>query len=167
MAKKKNSNKKKSGGGFKKILVLFFLILCGVIFRPTAIILAVGMLPTIVAYLVDRSYEKNKTFTIGAMNFAGCFPYLITLWMGENTTPVALNHLTPETIIIIYSIAGCGYFINWVVTAFIKAIIIQRTHTKIESIDKKLKAMEERWGQKVSGRIDIDAEGFPKRQENE
>ena len=150
------------------MLALFFMVLGSIIFTPTTLVLAIGMLPTIVAYIVDRSYEKNKTFTIGSMNFAGCFPYLITLWTGENTTPVALNHImNPETIIIIYSIAALGYLINWIVVAFVKTLIVQKSHMKIKTIDKNLKAMEERWGRKVSGKVDLDTQGFPRQQENE
>ena len=56
--KKQKNNKKKIG--FKAFIIFFFAILAAIIFTPTTTIILVGMLPTLVAYLVDNSLEKNK-----------------------------------------------------------------------------------------------------------
>jgi len=168
MAKKKNKNKNKNkkntkkGMGFKGFLLMFFVVLVMVIFTPTTLILLVGMLPTLVAYVVDRSPEKNKTFTIGAMNFAGCFPYLLGLWAGENTVQVSLNYLgNPQTIIIIYMIAGLGYLINWLVTIGVSNILVQKSHLRINRIDKEKQILKDRWGSEVNGKYNLDEHGFP------
>lgn len=159
-AKKKKNNKKRIG--FKAFMVFFFAILVAIVFTPTSLILLIGMLPTFVAYLVDRSLEKNKTFTIGAMNFAGCFPYLLGLWTGENTLRVSLDYLeNPETIIVIYSIAAMGYAINWAVTLFIATILRKRSAIRIDRIEKDKEKLKERWGEKVNGKYELDAHGFP------
>jgi uncharacterized membrane protein YiaA len=163
MAKKKKNKKRKSKKiGFKGFFLGFFTILAMVIFTPTTAILLVGMLPTFVAYLVDRSLEKNKTFTIGAMNFAGCFPYLLGLWTGENTLQVALNYLeNPQTIIVIYAIAAMGYIINYMVTLGVSSILVQKSKMRIEKIDKEKQSLKDRWGEKVNGKYDLDEHGFP------
>ena len=133
-----------------------------ILFRPTTAILLVGMLPTFVAYLVDNSLEKNKTFTIGAMNFAGCFYYLLMLWRGENTLPVSLNYLeNPQTIIVIYSVAAMGYLINYIVTVGVSSVLVTKSKMRIERIDKEKQALKDRWGEKVNGKHDLDEYGFP------
>lgn len=168
MPKKKTKNKKKvkkaSSGKFSFQKLVFAIVALAVIliFMPTSILLGVGMLPTLVSYIVDRSLEKNKTFTVGAMNFSGCFPYLLMLWTGENSTQGAWNFVgTPEVIIVIYTIAGMGYVINWGVTQVVSNILIQRSQARISKIDKEKKQLEERWGAKVNGKYDLDENGFP------
>ena len=164
MAKKKTKKKNKPNKKItmKGMFIGFFTVLAMVIFTPTTSILLVGMLPTLVAYIVDRSLEKNKTFTIGAMNFAGCFPYLLGLWTGENTLRVALNYLeNPQTIIVIYTIAAFGYFINWVVTVVVSSFLVKKSHMRIDKIKQNKTKLEKRWGEKVNGHYDLDASGFP------
>ncbi len=164
MAKKntKTKNKKnKKKVGFKSFSFLFFAIIAAIIFTPTTLILLVGMLPTLVAYIVDRSAEKNKTFTIGAMNFAGCFPYLLGLWTGENILLTSMNYLeNPETIIVIYSIAAIGYLINWTVTLGVATLLRKRSSLHIERIEREKEKLRERWGEKVNGKYELDAHGF-------
>ncbi len=165
--KQKKSNKKKKIG-VKSFFILFFAVIVAIVFTPTTSIILVGMLPTLVAYLVDNSLEKNKTLTIGAMNFAGCFPYLLSLWKGENTLNVALSYLeNPKTIIFIYTIAALGYIINWVVTLGISSILKKRSHMRIERIKSEKKKLKDRWGDKVNGKYELDASGFPIETSNE
>lgn len=164
--KQKKSNKKKIG--VKSFFILLFTVIVAVVFTPTTSIILVGMLPTLVAYLVDNSLEKNKTLTIGAMNFAGCFPYLLSLWKGENTLNAALSYLeNPKTIIFIYSIAALGYIINWLVTMGISTILKQRSHMRIERIKSEKKKLKDRWGDKVNGKYELDTAGFPIEMPNE
>lgn len=164
MAKKKKKvqkNKKQKMGASGFFLGIFTLIAM-LVFTPTSLILIIGMLPTLVAYIVDRSFEKNKTFTIGAMNFAGCFPFLLMLWTGENTSQVSINMLAdPMTIIVIYSIAGLGYFINFLVTRGVISVLVQKSHHRMKKIDQEKQLLIDRWGQKVTGQYDLDQHGFP------
>jgi hypothetical protein len=169
MAKKKKIKKNKVKKlGFKTLMILFFSALTAIIFTPTSLILLIGMLPTLVAYLVDRSLEKNKTFTIGAMNFAGCFPYLLGLWKSENSLAASLNYLeNPETIIFIYSIAALGYVINWLVTMGIATLLRKKSALRLERIEKEKEKLRKRWGDKVNGKYELDGHGFPMLKEDE
>lgn len=160
--KKKKKANKKSNFSLKGFFIVVFAIIVALIFTPTSAILFVGMLPTVVAFIVDRSFQKNKTFTIGAMNFAGCFPFLLMLWMTENTLQVSLKLLSdPVTIIVIYSVAGFGYVINWGVTQAVIAILVEKSHHRIKKIQQEKKVLVERWGEKVTGKYDLDQTGFP------
>jgi hypothetical protein len=157
---KKKKNKKTKKRGFKSFIISLFILLIMALFRPTTVILLVGMLPTFVAYLVDSSLEKNKTFTVGAMNFAGCFPYLLGLWTGEHTLLSSLTYLeNPQTIIIIYSIAAMGYLINYVTTLVVSSIMAQKSKMRIERIGKSKRELEKRWGPKVSGKYNSGNDG--------
>ena len=60
---------------------LFILVLLLMAALPTVMVIAFGMLPGMVAFIVDRSKERSATFCVGGMNLCGVFPYLLELWM--------------------------------------------------------------------------------------
>lgn len=168
MAKKKKRSKSKSKSRLKTqtIGVKTFVFLVGVVgmsilFLPTTFLLAVGLLPTFVAVLVDPSPGKNKAFTIGAMNFAGCFYYLLELWTNSNSIEAAVFILSdPATIIIMYGLAGLGYVVNWATTLGVAAVLVERGEKRIARIGREKKKLEERWGVEVNGKYTLDESGF-------
>ncbi|HPF77899.1 MAG TPA: hypothetical protein PLF01_01285 [Alphaproteobacteria bacterium] len=158
---KKNKQAKKSGIGFKWIFLSVFFLAFMIMFMPTTFLLAVGLLPTFVAIAVDREPGRNKSFTIGAMNFSGCFPYLLGLWTKSNSMDQVMGYIAdPKTIIVMYSAAGIGYLINWLVTMGVSSILVQRSRMRIKKIEEEKKALEERWGKHVNGSYDLDDLGF-------
>jgi general stress protein CsbA len=163
MAKKsKKRTKKKMKISFKLLLVVLLILSVSIIYLPTAFLLAIGMLPTLVAYIVDNDPGKNKSFTIGAMNFAGCFPFLLGVWKSGDPFYQVVNYLvSPSTIIIIYGAALMGYIINWAVTLAVSSILVHRSKMRINKIEKQKESLEERWGTKVNGSFTLDEYGFP------
>lgn len=145
-----------------KFLLVFVLFLC-VLFSSTAVLLFFGMLPTIVAYFVDRSKEKLKPLTVGAMNFAGCFPFVMELWTVSDHSIEAAMELVrePKTIIIIYMAAVIGYLIDWAMSGLVAKIVQQKARIRLKEIKSLQESLIERWGEKVTGHIPIDEDGFP------
>ncbi len=159
---KKSKDKKKKKFGAKQVLWVGGVLLTATIFFSTTIILLIGMLPTLVAYAIDRIPGKNKTFTIGLLNIAGCFPFLLQVWQAYGDVDFALNLLSqPMTIVIIYSIAGLGYILDWVVTAGISSVLIQKSKIRLVKIEDEKKSIENRWGKEVNGKIKLNEFGFP------
>lgn len=167
MAKKKNkkSNKvKKKSNNLSLKNLLFTLVGAAIVivFLPTSALLAVGMLPTLVAYIVDRQPGKNKTFTIGVMNFSGCFPYVLQIWLNSNSLDLSFSFLMqPKTYVVMYGAAAIGYIIDWSVTHIVSAILIQRSEKRLSKIQKEKEALEIRWGTEVNGSQKLDEKGFP------
>lgn len=144
------------------LLVVGFL-LCGVIFSSIAIVLAIGMLPTLVAGIVDRSKGKVKTLTVGSMNFAGCAPFIVDIWKRGGTFEVAMGYLIqPQTIVIIFLAAAMGYLIDWAMTGIVSSIMVQRARKRLKDIEVHQKDLVERWGPEVSGSVPLDEYGFAK-----
>lgn len=165
MAKKvKRRVKKKSNKiriGFKGFILLLCVVVSAILFLPTAFLFAVGMLPTFAAYLIDRDPAKNKTFTIGAMNVAGCFPYLMGLWTKSHTMDQAMAYIgEPKTIIVIYCAAALGYFINWLITMCVASLIIQKSRMRVKRIEEEKEALQKRWGKELNGQYTLDEHGF-------
>lgn len=147
----------------KKILILCVLI-AGVMFLPTTILLTFGMLPTLVVLAIDRTIGKNRTLCVACMNFAGCFPFLLKFWttFGEQTTENAFAVAgNAQSIMTIYLLAAGGYAIDLAVTGITASFIIQRAESRMKSIKKQQKEMAKQWGEKVTGRYKLDEHGFP------
>lgn len=150
-------------GKLQKRLGLTALVAAGALFLPTTLMLVIGMLPTIVMLVVDNTKERLRTITVGAMNLAGCMPFVIELWQrDEHTVQMALSYITqPRTIVVMYFAAAIGYMIEWAVTGMVASMAVQKAKGRISSVEKKLAEMEERWGVEVNGTIQLDDEGFP------
>lgn len=143
------------------------LAICAVVFLSTTIVLAIGMMPTIAASVVDRSREKFLTLSVGLFNAAACLPFVLYLWHIGNTLDNALELMVQaRTIIIIYVIAALGYVIDFAITGIISNILVQRGQARIKAIEKRQKELIERWGLKVNGKIPLDDEGFPTQTDN-
>ena len=159
MAKKDKDKKKKSGWGLQ--IMMIFGLLAAVLFMPTTILLVVGMLPTVVAALIDRK-GGARAITVGALNLCGCIPFLMDLWTKGHTTELAVSLITdPLTIIVMYAAAGIGYMIDWALSGIVATILVQRSTSRMEAIRKRQAELVERWGKEVTGELPLDAEGFP------
>lgn len=146
--------------------LLIFGLLCSLIFMPTMVLLIVGMLPTLVATFIDRTSEKTRGLTVGAMNLAGCMPFLLQLWSTTNSVERAIEIIVdPRTIIVMYCAAGVGYIVDWAVSGLVASIMVQTSAARLQNISKRRAELIERWGREVTGEIAVDRQGFPTEQE--
>lgn len=155
--------------GLKGGLVITVACLLAVMFIPVAVVLIVGMAPTIVAGMIDKTPQKLKVVTVGFMNFAGCYPYLLTLIARHGNDPgFAFNIVfQPLNIVIMYFAAAMGYLIEYGVTRAVAAMLVQGAEKRVKDIAEEQKEMRDRWGDEVTGDIPLDAYGFPIKQEEQ
>lgn len=135
----------------KAMWILLCLVALLVISLPTVLLLLFGMLPTIVAWVVDRSQQKYRTFCIGGMNFSGVFPFLSDVWFKDHSTDAAVRILTNVfDLTVIYGTAAFGLMmfiaVPPVITQFISAMLQKRVATLREQQQKII----EEWGEGVS-----------------
>jgi|TARA_R110000868_G_scaffold358056_1_gene619587 hypothetical protein len=155
-------NKKKNKLGLKGQILLSMVIITATIFMASAVFLLIAMIPTFVALIADNSKERLKSYTIGFLNFAGAFPFLLDLITTNHTIDYALIIASdPLTISIIYAAAAVGYLINWAIVGITANIMVQKGQKRLNHIDDRIAALKERWGEEVTGEIRLDAEGFP------
>ncbi|MFA5593602.1 MAG: hypothetical protein WC989_09865 [Micavibrio sp.] len=153
--------RKKRSWGWRGQILLIATIMAGFVFSATAIIFAIGMIPTIVAAIVDRTEGRLRAMTIGAMNFAGCMPFAIEVFTKGNSIDIAINYIVqPRTIVVMYFAAAMGYLIDWAMTGIVSSIMIQRGRKRLKDIEKSKVEMTERWGPEVTGTIPLDEYGF-------
>lgn len=159
MAKAKKKSARKMSLQSKILLAVFAMT--AVVFNKVSIILMVGMLPTIIVRLVDRSPERTKVLTVGFMNFAGCFPFCLDL-VQKGRDPVTLLSIisNPVNIIIMFGAAGLGYLIEWGVVGFVASLMVQKGKHRIAEIKKTQENLIKKWGPEVTGEMPLDANGF-------
>lgn len=161
---KKNKNKKKSFVIInpKTIFIMIIVLITIMVYMAPAILFFLGILPTIVAYYTDSASGKNKTLTIGALNFAACFHYMIKIWTHPIPEEAGVEYLTnPKTLILIYLAALVGYLINYGVTILVSTTLKQRSEVRLNKIEQAKESLISRWGQKIDGKKPLDPFGFP------
>lgn len=144
----------KRGGKHTWILVVFVTLV--VIALPTMVILFIGMLPSMVALIIDRTKGKSATFCVTGINFIGVFPYIMDLWSGENSFDHALGMLDIFTMLIMYSAAGMGWIMFMTAPAIISSFVIVMQQKRIATLRGQQKELIEEWGPEVAAL----AEGF-------
>ena len=162
--KKKKNNKNKPSKktiGLRGVLLAIVAIILSMLYLSSAMLFFIGMLPTIVAYFTDDKPGKNKTFTIGAINFSACFHYLINIWISADPVEAATTYLgDPLTVMVIYSAAALGYILNYVSTILMSSVLQKKSYARIEKLESQKKKLEKRWGKKVNGERTLDSNGF-------
>lgn len=158
---KRNASRK--GPNLRGPFFLTIGCLLAMLFLPVAIVLLIGMAPTVVAAFIDKTPEKLKAVTVGFLNFAGCFPYVLTLVLHYGNTPdMAFEIVTrPLNIVIMYMAAALGYMTEFGVVRFSARFLVKSAEKKIREIEKEHARLVERWGEEVNGDVPLDAYGFP------
>ena len=140
-------------GGVRSIaqIVFFTLFIGGMLFAlPTMLVLTLGLLPTLVAFVVDIHPRKYAARSVGFLNFAGTLPFLISLWTGHHDLLSAMRILTDVYAwLVIYSAAAVGWVIYWgmpSVAGFLMEINAARRVRKLDAQRKKLIAD---WGEDI------------------
>jgi len=154
--------RKKKVGWKGQVFFIVLLFLC-ILFSSMAIVMVIGMIPSIVAWITDRTEGRIRTLTVSSMNFAGCVPFLVEIYKTGNNIETAVSYITqPETIVVMYFAAGMGYLIDWAMTGIVSSIMVQKTKKRLSDILKEQKELTERWGHEVSGTVPLDEFGFPR-----
>ncbi len=155
--------RQKKTGAFRKAQVFMIVgTIMATVFLPSSALLGVGMMPTFVAILIDSTKKASRAFTVGAMNLAGCSPFLLTLWAGGHSLDRSLQIISdPKAVVIMYAAAAAGYTIDWTLTEIVSGILYQRGRARQNAIAVRQKELVERWGREVTGALPLDQDGFP------
>lgn len=135
------------------LVTLTFLL---VIAAPTMIVLFFGMLPTLVAYIIDRSDQKSATFCVGSINFIGVFPYIMDLWIKHNGIDAALNNVTDLfAMLIMYSSAAFGWLLFMAMPTVVASFVTVIQQRKVAQLRAQQKELIEEWGAEVAALVEM------------
>lgn len=155
------ARKKKRVITWREQVLMLGGFIASVVFLPSTILLFFGMLPTVVAALIQRG-GSGRALSVGVMNFAGCFPFLLQLWTSQNNIEQSISMLfDPLTIIVMYCAAGVGYLIDWGVSGVVGTLVVQQSKLRMDRIKEEQADLVEQWGIEVTGDVPVDWRGFP------
>ena len=143
-----NQQKKKSIASLWPLIMVALLM---VVAGPTALILFFGMMPAIVAFLVDRTRQKYGPLCVTGMNFCGVFPVLLDLWTTEHSFSAAFELLVePMMLLMMYGAAAFGWMLFLAVPPVIASFIAVVTERRIVYLRSVQKKMVDEWGDEVA-----------------
>jgi hypothetical protein len=157
-AKVKAKAKGKAGGTplWLKIFALILLFPFAAVLLPTTLLFFIMMAPTWVAYITDRSREKQLAIAVGMLNFAGTLPAIIDLWTRGQNHQTAMNMIGD---VFVWVIAYGAAFAGWLIFAFMPTVVgsyyRMTTDTRIKGLVKQQKALIAEWGNAVAEGIGL------------
>lgn len=139
-------------GLWQKFILAVALLPFAFLFLPTVAVLALGMLPTLGAFVADRHPQKHLVVTVGLLNFCGSVHPMLTLWeLGQ--TYEAMNLVIGDVYnwLVAYGAAGCGWLIYLCMPSLAKAYYRVATETRIRMLKAQKRKLIETWGDEVAG----------------
>jgi len=129
------------------------LAISTIMFISTSSVLLIffGMLPTFVAYIIDRSFNRSNTVCVGAANLCGVFPFLLELWFGQHSIAGAMIILTNLfNIAIMYFAAAFGWMLFIAIPPVI--VSVQRVFDQhhVVHLKARQKKLLEEWSKAVA-----------------
>jgi len=161
-AKGNNAKAKPGPSRGLAILALFGVVFFAATALPLFLVTAGGLIPTIVALVVDRQRGKYLTRTVGAMNLAGLAPMLVRLWSNGDNLTAAVGILTrPMNWLIMYGAAGVGWCIFLAMPAVARVIVDLQAEQIQAQLRERAERLVEEWGEEVKGRSDEELAPLP------
>jgi hypothetical protein len=136
-----------TGFALKFIGISFIL---AVLIQHSFIFLIAGMLPAIVASIVDRSFSRYQFKTVASLNLAGVAPYLAELIEDKNSASAVQSMISqPGVWLVMYSCAGAGWLVAHLSPKLVRHVIEMFSDNKIFAIEKEQNKLIEEWGNDI------------------
>ena len=144
------------GGTLRKaIWFVVFLLTMMMLSLPTVIMFFLGMLPSLVAWVIDRSEGKHATFCVSGLNFSGLFPFLMEVWFINHSTDNAIRILTDVfNLMIIYGAAAFGWLLYIAVPPVVTTFLSVMSQHRMTILKTTQSDIIEEWGEKVASTIE-------------
>lgn len=137
--------------GAQKWLVGAVALPFAALFLPSLAVFAIGMLPTLGAFVADRYRERHLTVTVALINFCGTVPAAIDLWTaGQSFDTLERVVRDPMNWLIAYAAAACGWCIYLGMTPIVAAYFKVVTEARVLALRRTQRQLVEAWGDDVA-----------------
>lgn len=155
MAKKEKSEKNKKGkkkGSTKTTLLLTLGSLAMIIaMQMTYVLFVIGMLPTFVAYFIDRTPSRSIYHTVMPCNLSGVLPFVVDIISRDNSNGALQAMLSDFSVLLImYASAGLGWVLVYA-SPYVAAWAIGALNgQQISKLKKAQTSILREWGEEVA-----------------
>lgn len=131
---------------------MLLVIPAAMVMLATTVLLLVGMIPTMVAFVIDRDPDKPAPITVGGLNFCGCLPFAIDLWKhGGGVAQVMKLLVDPMAWLVMYGAAAVGWAFFFGIPPLVASAEIMRSERRVELLKTKKVSLVKEWGPEVAG----------------
>ena len=148
--------------------VVSWIIAAGLLFAfyESIVLLLVGMIPTGIALMADRSPHKDQARSVGYLNFAGCLPWAIDFWMtGGGFERVFEIVGDPIVLAVMYSAAALGWGLCYAVRPFVATYLALAAELREKRLLTRQAELAELWGEEVREEIKDEPPADPQNSE--
>lgn len=118
---------------------------------PTALMLSIALLPAICAFIIDRSPGRYATISVGMLNVAGTWPFLLKLWTTGHSAVNAMKIvLDPFAWLIIYSAAAVGWLLYFSFPSCVSMCMSVFAGHRVTQLRQQQKKLIDEWGPEVA-----------------
>ena len=145
--------KKKSGIGKTTIILMVLASMAvGIISVYSVVILVFGILPGMIALIVDYDPRQYLAKIVMSFNAVGVFPYIIQILNSSVANVTAMKLITsPKTWLVIYSAAGVGWVIYSIFPQIAMMLMPFYNQSRIDALNKEMNELSEDWGEGIRG----------------
>ncbi len=142
-----------------RLPLLLIILMLAAVLMPSAILMCVLMIPSFVAFIVDRSPQRYLTMTVSLPNFCGVLPALAALWELGQTFDGAFSGISdPWNMMVAYSAAGFGWLLYFGTPIIVGSYLSTSTEGKIKSIRDYQDDLVDAWGEGVKQSVTIQTQ---------
>ncbi len=144
---------------------MVMLIVCGVLAfivaaLPSVIVLCVGMIPTLVAFIIDLTPGRYAARCVAGANIAGVVPFIDRLWASTNDLPASVGIVTDVYAwLAFYAASGVG----WLLFLGLPGVVAQyktfSAKRKANALRERIEELKREWGSEVTGKAADDQVG--------
>lgn len=143
---------RRGSGVWTRLAIAVFLLPVVVVLFPTTVVLAPFMLPTLVAFLIDRQAGRPFTITVGLLNGAGTLPAVLVLWSQGHTLVAAQETLGNVLLwFIAYLCAAIGWTIYTSLPPMLRQYYGRITSSRVDKLREEQDKLIDEWGEGVTG----------------
>lgn len=147
---------------WRNLSIVVLLLPAAAVLLPTTLVLAVCMMPTLAAWLVDRQPGRPLATSVCLLNLAGSLPGVIEVWTDGHDVAAARWVLSDAvTWLAAYGAAGIGWMLFIILPPVLRAYHARSTERRIRQLQKRQEALENDWGPEVAADVkaNVDAGG--------
>lgn len=132
----------------KPLLIVTGFICLIFVALPTAILLIVGLVPTLAALISDRTPGKYLMKCVAGMNVAGLLPWIYKLWMTGHDMVTAMDMSTDIFMwFSIYAASGMGWALFLGLPSAVAMSRVLNAKRRIYVLRERQKTLFNEWGE--------------------
>ena len=122
-----------------------------VLFSPSSLLIfSLGMIPSLVAFFIDRTDHKYAVYCVSGLNFCGTLPFLLKL-TADHSLSAAMEIMGDVfTLAIIFAAAGFGWMLFLSIPPVITSFLTVLAEARVKTLKTIQQRIVDEWGSRVT-----------------